>query len=565
MRSRASRGSRSTPWCRAPGRCCSGTMRGRGTSSSAPPCRAVRRSWPAWRAWWASSSTRSRCACDWPPDEPLVAWLKGLQAWLLEMRQHEHSPLVKVQRWSEVPAGTPLFESLVVFENYPVDAALSASLPSLEVRDVRASRGGPPPADAHRRAGAGAAAGAAHEPRASTRPTWTGCWGRCATCSSPWRPGRSSGWAGCPAWTRPSGTCCCGSGAGWEAGRRARAVLHRLFEARVARTPEAEAVVFGRQRLTYAGAGRAGQPARAPPAWAGVGPESRVALCLERSPELIVAMLGVLKAGGAYVPMDPAWPRRGSRSLLEDSGASGGARARGGRLVAGGARTCRGCCSTRRRARPSRASPDAPAWRCTGTARLRHLHLGLHGQAQGRAGGAPERRATRCGPRAGPVPSGRASGCCSSPRRASTPPSMRSSWRCWRGATLVMASREALMPGAELLQVLREERVTTAVLTPSVLEATPVEAAARAGVAGAGGRGLPSEAGGALGVGRRFVNAYGPTEGTIYATFAGCSPGAPVVPIGRPLAGARAYVLDARPAPGGRWACGESCTWEARA
>ncbi|HLM46885.1 MAG TPA: condensation domain-containing protein, partial [Myxococcaceae bacterium] len=63
-----------------------------------------------------------------PSDEPLVPWLQRLQGWLLELRQHEHAPLVKVQRWSEVPSGTPLFESLVIFENYPVDAALTASL-----------------------------------------------------------------------------------------------------------------------------------------------------------------------------------------------------------------------------------------------------------------------------------------------------------------------------------------------------------------------------------------------------------------------------------------------------
>jgi len=53
-----------------------------------------------------------------------------------------------------------------------------------------------------------------------------------------------------------------------------------------------------------------------------VGPDVRVAICMERSPELLVALLGVLKAGGAYVPLDPAYPQERLAYMLEDSGAS---------------------------------------------------------------------------------------------------------------------------------------------------------------------------------------------------------------------------------------------------
>ncbi|AKQ66003.1 Non-ribosomal peptide synthetase [Myxococcus hansupus] len=70
-------------------------------------------------------------------DATSLGWLRGIQDAQLEARQHEHAPLVKVQRWSDVPAGTPLFETLVVFENYPLDAALSSSAKSLTVHDVR--------------------------------------------------------------------------------------------------------------------------------------------------------------------------------------------------------------------------------------------------------------------------------------------------------------------------------------------------------------------------------------------------------------------------------------------
>lgn len=97
--------------------------------------------------------------------------------------------------------------------------------------------------------------------------------------------------------------------------------LHELFAAQVARTPEAEAVICGAERLSYRElderANQLAQQLRA----LGVGPESLVAVLLERSTELVTALLAVLKAGGAYVPLDPACPQERLGFLLADSGA----------------------------------------------------------------------------------------------------------------------------------------------------------------------------------------------------------------------------------------------------
>jgi non-ribosomal peptide synthase protein (TIGR01720 family) len=70
------------------------------------------------------------------PGEPLLPWLRELQELLAAMRRYESTPLNAVQGWSEVPRGQPLFESLLVFENYPLGKTLGTSLGGLEIRDV---------------------------------------------------------------------------------------------------------------------------------------------------------------------------------------------------------------------------------------------------------------------------------------------------------------------------------------------------------------------------------------------------------------------------------------------
>jgi amino acid adenylation domain-containing protein len=95
--------------------------------------------------------------------------------------------------------------------------------------------------------------------------------------------------------------------------------LHELFERQAARTPSAVAVVFGEQQLTFAQLdARANKIARHLQRL-GVSADSVVALCLERSVEMIAGLLGILKAGGAYLPLDPAYPRERLEFMLEDS------------------------------------------------------------------------------------------------------------------------------------------------------------------------------------------------------------------------------------------------------
>jgi amino acid adenylation domain-containing protein/non-ribosomal peptide synthase protein (TIGR01720 family) len=101
----------------------------------------------------------------------------------------------------------------------------------------------------------------------------------------------------------------------------AAASLHERFAAVAARHPRAVAVVAGAERLTYGQLDRLSDRLADRLRAAGVGPEVRVALGLERSTATVVAILGVLKAGGAYVPLDPAYPEARRDFMLRDSGA----------------------------------------------------------------------------------------------------------------------------------------------------------------------------------------------------------------------------------------------------
>ncbi len=95
--------------------------------------------------------------------------------------------------------------------------------------------------------------------------------------------------------------------------------VHELFGNQAERTPDAVAVLFENQQLTYRELNqRANQLAHY--LWKfGVGPETLVGICVERSLEMIIGLLGILKAGGAYVPLDPSYPKERLEFMLQDS------------------------------------------------------------------------------------------------------------------------------------------------------------------------------------------------------------------------------------------------------
>jgi amino acid adenylation domain-containing protein len=97
--------------------------------------------------------------------------------------------------------------------------------------------------------------------------------------------------------------------------------VHQLFEEQVQRAPDATAASFEGRRLTYRELNERADSLARHLRRLGVGPETLVAVCVERSLEMVAALLGILKAGGAYVPLDPSYPRERIAFMLRDSGA----------------------------------------------------------------------------------------------------------------------------------------------------------------------------------------------------------------------------------------------------
>ena len=98
--------------------------------------------------------------------------------------------------------------------------------------------------------------------------------------------------------------------------------MPELFAAQAARTPDATAVIFEGRTLTYAALDAHANRLAHHLQILGVGPETVVGLCVERSPEMLIGLLGILKAGGAYLPLDAGYPRERLEFMLADAGVS---------------------------------------------------------------------------------------------------------------------------------------------------------------------------------------------------------------------------------------------------
>ena len=252
------------------------------------------------------------------PEAPLLPWLKDLQKRQFEAREYEHSPLVDVQGWSEVPRGTLLFETIVGFENYPVVDGSRDGNDAVQLSDVFERTNYP----------LSLIAWPASEllitvmyvcPRFETASI-VRLLGHLRTVLETIANDPERRLGDLPLVTESERQQLL---VDWNQTHASYATgcVHRLFEQRAGETPEALAVCSKEERLTYGElnnrANRLAQCLRSHK----VNPGSLVAICMERSSRTVAAILAVLKAGGAYLALDPSYPRKNLAFMLRDSGA----------------------------------------------------------------------------------------------------------------------------------------------------------------------------------------------------------------------------------------------------
>ncbi|WP_438040320.1 amino acid adenylation domain-containing protein [Sorangium sp. So ce128] len=257
-----------------------------------------------------------------PQAATVTGWLRDLLTTTTELGPHEHTPLSQTRAFSAVPAGQPLFESLLVFENYPTDPRTLQGLPGLGVRDVAFTDQTNYPLTLLALPGNRLQLCLSYDRQRFDEETASrlldlveGALGQLVR-----RPEARVGELSLPGELESRRVV-----TEWNATEKAypgERLVHELFEAQAERTPDATAVIFGERRLSYRELNvRANRVAHALRR-RGVGPDVLVAIAAERSIELVVGLLGILKAGGAYVPIDPDYPADRIAFMLDDAAAS---------------------------------------------------------------------------------------------------------------------------------------------------------------------------------------------------------------------------------------------------
>ncbi|OKK08052.1 non-ribosomal peptide synthetase [Streptomyces sp. CB03234] len=325
-----------------------------------------------------------------------------------------------------------------------------------------------------------------------------------------------------------------------------------IFDRNVAATPEAIAVEFQDQRLSYRELDDGSARLAAELVRRGVGPDSVVGIAASPSLHLPSAVLGILRAGAAWLPLDPAYPADRLRYMIADSGLT---------LLVADPQTARdpvyegletispdvdGAAPAKPLAGEPRPSPapghlayviytSGSTGRPKGVA-LTHRGLANLARAQSETFGVgPDGRVLQFAPTS---------------FDASV---FEMTMALSAGATLVLAPREDIAPGPGLADFLRDHRITHVTLPPSVLATLPEAALPDLAVLVCAGEALPEHLVEQWLPGRRMFNAYGPTEATVWATVAELTPGGGKPSIGTAIRGARTLVVDEsmRPVPPG--------------
>ncbi|MEH2140432.1 amino acid adenylation domain-containing protein [Nostoc sp.] len=255
-----------------------------------------------------------------PTATPLWQWLRQLQTQQVERSHYSWFPLVEIQAISEIPPELPLFESIVVFENYPQDTSLSNLGSTIQISKRRVIEQTNYPLTVIAVPGQELSLRILYDGSRFDGETINRMMGHLVTLLEGMVSNVEQTVAEIPMLT--------------AAEQRQLLVwnntqtdypnkcIAQLFEEQVERTPDVVAVSFQSQQLTYQQLNCQANQLAHHLLKLGVKPEVRVGICVERSLLMVVGLLAILKAGGAYVPLDPRSPQERLTYMLSNSQAS---------------------------------------------------------------------------------------------------------------------------------------------------------------------------------------------------------------------------------------------------
>ncbi|MBW4508478.1 MAG: amino acid adenylation domain-containing protein [Scytonematopsis contorta HA4267-MV1] len=319
--------------------------------------------------------------------------------------------------------------------------------------------------------------------------------------------------------------------------------IHQLFEEHVERTPDALAVVFENEQLTYRELNNRANQLAHYLRLRGVKPEVMVGICVERSLEMIVGLLGIFKAGGAYVPLDPAYPEDRLSFMLSDSQV-------GILLTQQKFLANLPYCATQIICLDADWEIISQESHNNAISTVQPSNLAYVIYTSGSTG----------------KPKGvlvAHQGLCNLANSLIRVFDVDADSRVLQfasfsfdasisevvmalcvGAQLYLGTRESLLPGLNLMQLLHKTRITHITLPPSALAAMPNVEYPDLRTITVAGEACPPDLVAQWSNGRRFINGYGPTESTVGATTAICTNSKSQPPIGRPLDNIQVYILD---------------------
>ena len=254
-----------------------------------------------------------------PLEKLLIPWLKELQLQQTELARYDYCSLAQIQRWSDVPSGQPLFESILVFENIPGDNLFQESNRHLNIQDFHSFERTNYPLTVIVVPGSELLLRIFYDQDRFEAETVERMLKHLVMMLEMIVEDVNQKLQDLPLLTASETHQLLEVWNNTETHFLEEPCLHHLFEAQVEKTPDAVAVVFEDKQLTYRELNRRANQLAHYLRRHGVGPDISVGICVERSLEMVIGLYGILKAGGAYIPLDPDYPRDRLIFMMQDA------------------------------------------------------------------------------------------------------------------------------------------------------------------------------------------------------------------------------------------------------